>query len=139
MKVATGQRLQRSMENTGLFPNMVNQMIAVGEESGSLDEMSAKVAAFYEAEVDNAVDAMSSLLEPLIMVIPGCGRGEPGDRHVPADLQARIGGLSSSLRVPGWKAPAPPRDHVSDRAARVLAPPCSSAPAWCWDWPWAAS
>lgn len=70
-EVATGQRLQRSMENTGLFPNMVNQMIAVGEESGSLDEMSGKVATFYEAEVDNAVDAMSSLLEPLIMVVLG--------------------------------------------------------------------
>ena len=70
-EVATGQRLQRAMESTGLFPNMVNQMIAVGEESGSLDEMSAKVATFYEAEVDNAVDAMSSLLEPMIMVILG--------------------------------------------------------------------
>jgi type IV pilus assembly protein PilC len=70
-EVSTGQRLQRSMENTGLFPNMVNQMIAVGEESGSLDEMSGKVATFYEQEVDNAVDAMSSLLEPLIMVILG--------------------------------------------------------------------
>ena len=70
-EVSTGQRLQRSMENTGLFPNMVNQMIAVGEESGSLDEMSGKVATFYEAEVDNAVDAMSSLLEPLIMMILG--------------------------------------------------------------------
>jgi type IV pilus assembly protein PilC len=70
-EVATGQRLQRSMEQTGLFPNMVNQMIAVGEESGSLDEMSGKVATFYEAEVDNAVDAMSSLLEPMIMMILG--------------------------------------------------------------------
>ncbi len=70
-EVATGQRLQRAMENTGLFPNMVIQMIAVGEESGSLDEMSAKVATFYEAEVDNAVDAMSSLLEPLIMAVLG--------------------------------------------------------------------
>jgi len=70
-EVSTGQRLQRSMEATGLFPNMVNQMIAVGEESGSLDEMSGKVATFYEAEVDNAVDAMSSLLEPLIMMILG--------------------------------------------------------------------
>jgi type IV pilus assembly protein PilC len=70
-EVATGQRLQRAMESTGLFPNMVNQMIAVGEESGSLDEMSGKVATFYEAEVDNAVDAMSSLLEPLIMVVLG--------------------------------------------------------------------
>ncbi|HEY6824595.1 MAG TPA: type II secretion system F family protein [Steroidobacteraceae bacterium] len=70
-EVSTGQRLQRAMENTALFPNMVNQMIAVGEESGSLDEMSGKVASFYEAEVDNAVDAMSSLLEPLIMLILG--------------------------------------------------------------------
>jgi type IV pilus assembly protein PilC len=70
-EVATGQRLQRAMEATGLFPNMVNQMIAVGEESGSLDTMSGKVADFYEAEVDNAVDSMSSLLEPLIMAILG--------------------------------------------------------------------
>jgi type IV pilus assembly protein PilC len=70
-EVATGQRLQRAMESTGLFPNMVVQMIAVGEESGSLDTMSAKVAEFYEAEVDNAVDSMSSLLEPLIMAILG--------------------------------------------------------------------
>jgi type IV pilus assembly protein PilC len=70
-EVATGQRLQRAMESTGLFPNMVNQMIAVGEESGSLDEMSGKVATFYEAEVDNAVDAMSSLMEPMIMVVLG--------------------------------------------------------------------
>ena len=70
-EVATGQRLQRAMENTGRFPNMVIQMIAVGEESGSLDTMAGKVASFYEAEVDNAVDAMSSLLEPLIMAILG--------------------------------------------------------------------
>ena len=70
-EVATGQRLQRAMENTGLFPNMVNQMIAVGEESGSLDQMAGKVADFYELEVDSAVDAMSSLLEPLIMAILG--------------------------------------------------------------------
>ncbi|HLW23297.1 MAG TPA: type II secretion system F family protein [Steroidobacteraceae bacterium] len=70
-EVATGGRLQRAMENTGLFPNMVVQMIAVGEESGSLDTMSAKVAEFYEAEVDNAVDSMSSLLEPLIMAVLG--------------------------------------------------------------------
>ena len=70
-EVATGQRLQRAMEARGIFPNMVVQMIAVGEEAGSLDEMAGKVATFYEAEVDNAVDAMSSLLEPLIMVILG--------------------------------------------------------------------
>jgi len=70
-EVATGQRLQRAMENTGLFPNMVIQMIAVGEEAGALDAMSGKVADFYEAEVDNAVDSMSALLEPLIMAILG--------------------------------------------------------------------
>lgn len=70
-EVSTGQRLQRSMEETGLFPNMVVQMIAVGEESGSLDQMSGKVADFYEADVDAAVDAMSSLLEPIIMAILG--------------------------------------------------------------------
>jgi type IV pilus assembly protein PilC len=70
-EVATGQRLQRAMENTGIFPNMVVQMIAVGEESGSLDAMSAKVAEFYEAEVDNAVDSMSSLMEPMIMAVLG--------------------------------------------------------------------
>jgi type IV pilus assembly protein PilC len=70
-EVSTGQRLQRAMENTGLFPNMVVQMIAVGEESGSLDEMAGKVATFYEQDVDNAVDSMSSLLEPLIMAILG--------------------------------------------------------------------
>jgi type IV pilus assembly protein PilC len=70
-EVATGQRLQRAMENTGLFPNMVVQMIAVGEESGALDTMSGKVATFYEEDVDAAVDSMSSLLEPLIMLILG--------------------------------------------------------------------
>ena len=70
-EVATGQRLQQAMENTNLFPNMVIQMIAVGEESGSLDSMSAKVADFYEEDVDNAVDNLSSLLEPMIMAILG--------------------------------------------------------------------
>ena len=70
-EVATGLRLQQAMENTDLFPNMVIQMIAVGEESGSLDEMSSKVADFYEEDVDNAVDNLSSLLEPLIMSVLG--------------------------------------------------------------------
>ena len=60
------------MENTGLFPNMVVQMIAVGEESGSLDTMSGKVAEFYDPEVDNAVDAMYyQLMEPWIMAVLG--------------------------------------------------------------------
>jgi type IV pilus assembly protein PilC len=69
--VATGQQLQFAMSQTGLFPNMVEQMVAIGEESGALDAMLAKVADFYEAEVDDAVDALSSLLEPLIMSILG--------------------------------------------------------------------
>ena len=69
--VATGQQLTFAMNQTGLFPNMVEQMIAIGEESGSLDSMLSKVADFYEQEVDDAVDALSSLLEPLIMSILG--------------------------------------------------------------------
>jgi type IV pilus assembly protein PilC len=69
--VATGQQLQLSMSQTKLFPSMVVQMVAIGEESGSLDSMLAKIAEFYEEEVDNAVDALSSLLEPLIMAILG--------------------------------------------------------------------
>ncbi len=69
--VATGQQLQFAMNQTGLFPNMVEQMVAIGEESGSLDAMLSKVADFFEAEVDDAVDALSSLLEPLIMSILG--------------------------------------------------------------------
>ncbi len=70
-EVSTGQRLAASMDAVNLFPNMVIQMIAVGEESGALDDMASKVADFYEEEVDNAVDSMSSLLEPMIMAILG--------------------------------------------------------------------
>ncbi len=70
-EIATGQQLQASMRQTNLFPNMVVQMVAIGEESGSLDDMLGKVADFFEEEVDNAVDALSSLLEPLIMAILG--------------------------------------------------------------------
>lgn len=69
--VATGQSLQLSMRQQTLFPHMVIQMVSIGEESGALDSMLSKVADFYEEEVDNAVDALSSLLEPLIMVILG--------------------------------------------------------------------
>jgi len=69
--VATGQQLQLAMTQTGLFPNMVVQMVAIGEESGSLDAMLGKVADFYEQEVDDAVDGLSSLLEPLIMAVLG--------------------------------------------------------------------
>jgi type IV pilus assembly protein PilC len=69
--VATGQQLQLAMHQTGLFPNMVVQMVAIGEESGSLDAMLGKVADFYEQEVDDAVDGLSSLLEPMIMAVLG--------------------------------------------------------------------
>ncbi len=70
-EVATGQSLQLSMRQQELFPHMVIQMTAIGEESGSLDDMLAKVADFYEEQVDNAVDSLSSLLEPMIMVVIG--------------------------------------------------------------------
>ncbi len=69
--VATGQSLQLTMRQQGLFPHMVIQMVAIGEESGALDDMLSKAADFYEEEVDNAVDALSSLLEPLIMAVLG--------------------------------------------------------------------
>ncbi|WP_457675778.1 type II secretion system F family protein [Thiolapillus sp.] len=69
--IATGQSLRLAMEQQQLFPHMVKQMVAIGEESGSLDEMLSKVADFYEEEVDNAVDSLSSLMEPMIMVILG--------------------------------------------------------------------
>ena len=70
-EVATGQRLQFAMQQTNLFPHMVQQMVAIGEESGSMDAMLAKVADFFEEEVDNLVDNLSSLMEPIIMVILG--------------------------------------------------------------------
>lgn len=70
-EVSTGTSLTVAMQNANIFPNMVTQMVSIGEESGALDQMLGKVADFYEAEVDDAVDAMSSLMEPLIMVILG--------------------------------------------------------------------
>ncbi len=69
--VATGHQLQLAMKQTGVFPHMVIQMTAIGEESGSLDSMLNKVADFYENEVNNTVDALSSLMEPLVMVVIG--------------------------------------------------------------------
>ncbi|MDH4215894.1 MAG: type II secretion system F family protein [Gallionella sp.] len=69
--VSTGSGLTASMEKTGLFPSMVLQMVSIGEEAGSLDAMLGKVADFFEAEVDEAVAAISSLMEPVIMVVLG--------------------------------------------------------------------
>ena len=70
-EVSTGTSLTAAMGNANVFPNMVVQMASIGEESGSLDHMLSKVADFYEAEVDDAVEALSSLMEPLIMVVLG--------------------------------------------------------------------
>ncbi|MHC8441088.1 MAG: type II secretion system F family protein [Candidatus Eutrophobiaceae bacterium] len=69
--ISTGVQLQTCMSESGLFPNMVVQMVAIGEESGSIDSMLGKVADWYESEVDDAVEAMTSLLEPLIMAFLG--------------------------------------------------------------------
>lgn len=70
-EVSTGTSLTVAMQNSEVFPNMVTQMVAIGEESGALDQMLGKVADFYEQEVDEAVESLSSLMEPMIMVILG--------------------------------------------------------------------
>jgi type IV pilus assembly protein PilC len=70
-EISTGTSLTVAMQNADVFPNMVLQMTAIGEESGALDSMLSKVADFYEAEVDDAVAAISSLMEPVIMVVLG--------------------------------------------------------------------
>jgi type IV pilus assembly protein PilC len=70
-EVSTGTSLTVAMQNSDVFPNMVTQMVSIGEESGALDQMLGKVADFYEDEVDEAVASLSSLMEPLIMVILG--------------------------------------------------------------------
>lgn len=70
-EISTGTSLTVAMQNAQVFPNMVLQMTAIGEESGELDSMLSKVADFYEAEVDDAVAAISSLMEPVIMVVLG--------------------------------------------------------------------
>ena len=70
-EVSTGNSLTVSMQNTNIFPSMVIQMVAIGEESGQIDSMLGKVADFFEAEVDDAVEALSSLMEPMIMAFLG--------------------------------------------------------------------
>jgi type IV pilus assembly protein PilC len=89
-EVSTGTQLQSAMNATGLFPNMVVQMVAIGEESGELDKMLGKVADFYEQEVDDAVAGLSSLLEPIIM----------------AFLGVVIGGLVIAMYLPIFKMAA---------------------------------
>jgi len=70
-EISTGTSLTVAMQNANVFPNMVLQMVAIGEESGALDSMLSKVADFFEGEVDDAVDALASLMEPVIMVVLG--------------------------------------------------------------------
>ena len=70
-EVAVGTQMNVSMKQSGLFPNMVVQMLAIGEETGAVDSMLSKVADFYEEEVDAAVDGLSALLEPIIMAVLG--------------------------------------------------------------------
>jgi type IV pilus assembly protein PilC len=70
-EVSTGTALTVAMQNANVFPSMVLQMCSIGEETGALDSMLGKVADFYEAEVDDAVEALSSLMEPMIMVVLG--------------------------------------------------------------------
>jgi type IV pilus assembly protein PilC len=70
-EVSTGTSLTAAMQNGNVFPSMVIQMVSIGEETGALDAMLSKVADFYEAEVDDAVEALSSLMEPMIMVVLG--------------------------------------------------------------------
>ena len=69
--VTTGQQLNSSIKSTALFPTMITQMVAIGEESGALDSMLDKCAVYYEAEVDNAVDGLTALMEPIIMAVLG--------------------------------------------------------------------
>ncbi len=69
--VSTGQQLNFSMRSTGVFPNMIIQMVAIGEEAGALDDMLDKSASYYEEQVDNAVDNLTSLMEPFIMSVLG--------------------------------------------------------------------
>jgi type IV pilus assembly protein PilC len=70
-KVSTGTSLTVAMQESNVFPSMVIQMVSIGEESGALDSMLSKVADFFEAEVDDAVEALQSLMEPMIMVVLG--------------------------------------------------------------------
>jgi type IV pilus assembly protein PilC len=70
-EVSTGSSLTSSMQGTEVFPNMVIQMAMIGEEAGSLDAMLGKVADFFEQEVDDTVEALASLMEPMIMVVLG--------------------------------------------------------------------
>jgi type IV pilus assembly protein PilC len=70
-EVSSGMQMNLAMRNCNIFPDMVIQMVAIGEESGAVDDMLAKVATIYEQQVDDAVDSLTSLLEPMIMAVLG--------------------------------------------------------------------
>ena len=71
LEITSGQRLCRSMQNSTLFPSLVSQLISIGEESGTLEQMLMKVATMYDEDIDHAIDALSGVLEPLIIAILG--------------------------------------------------------------------
>jgi len=75
MSISEGKTLSEPLMQSGVFPPMVTQMISVGETTGALDAMLSKIADFYDDEVDNAVDAMTAALEPLLMVFLGISVG----------------------------------------------------------------
>jgi len=95
-EVSTGTALTAAMSNVNLFPSMVLQMCAIGEESGSIDHMLSKCADFYEAEVDDMVAGISSLMEPIIIVLLGTDHRWHRGVHVPSDLQTWAGGVMLS-------------------------------------------
>ena len=92
------------MQGTDVFPNMVIQMVSIGEEAGSLDTMLSKVADYFEAEVDDAVEALSSLMEPMIMVVLGT---LIGTLLVRPDLLAALRGFLSFGHIPPTPSSAP--------------------------------
>ena len=85
--VKRGEPLARRLEEHPVFPPMVVQMMAVGEETGAMDEMLDKIADFYDQEVEATVDALTSLIEPLLIVVMGVVRRWHGHLPVPADVQ----------------------------------------------------
>ncbi len=122
-EVSTGTSLTVAMNNANVFPNMVLQMASIGEESGSLDSMLGKSADVYEREVDDAVESLSSLMEPLIDGGAGHADRWSGGGHVPAHLQAGSGGviLPSATSGRRGRQHAPPFPGNRGGHARMVA------------------
>ncbi len=85
--ISEGETIAEPLRKSEVFPPMVVQMIAVGEQTGALDEMLNKIADFYDDEVDTAVDALTSVIEPIMIVVMGVHGRRHGRRDVPADVQ----------------------------------------------------